>query len=232
MHRLGSNAPPSAPSLPNPVSIVPTSIASTSSNDPWGALHVNLLPLFNREPLRIPIEELNNLVKRHISSVISVSPPKALASLEHDTVELLSSGMVTLNARLAGIDDDKLIPRVVELWGFFWDQVLTYVEGVGMSHRIYAKLMMFQSLLPLQTDPLLQALYNRPKRPSSPTRSTAKAVTSQKSASQIDVRNIALRCFRDKIIVPLSSRLYTRLSSLGKQDDLQEAPPRLEQMSV
>ncbi|KAF5370575.1 hypothetical protein D9758_002099 [Tetrapyrgos nigripes] len=213
MHRLGSNAPPSAPSLPNPAS-TQSSSASTSSSDPWGAIHVNLLPLFNREPLRVPIEELNNLVKRHISSVISASPPRAIATLENDTIELLSSGMVTLNSRLAGVDDDKLISRVVELWGFFWDQVLTYVEG---------------SLLPLRTDPLLPALY-RPKRPSSPTRSSAKSTAVQKSASQIDVRTIALRCFRDKIIVPLSNRLYARLSSIGKPDELQEIPPRVEQM--
>jgi hypothetical protein len=62
--------------------------------------------------------------------VISTSPSRALATLENDTIELLSSGMVTLNARLAGVDDDRLISRVVELWGFFWEQVLAYVEGV------------------------------------------------------------------------------------------------------
>jgi hypothetical protein len=39
--------------------------------------------------------------------------------------------MVTLNAKLTGIDDDKLVSRVVEIWGFFWDQVLPYVEGVS-----------------------------------------------------------------------------------------------------
>ena len=40
--------------------------------------------------------------------------------------------MVTLNAKLNGIDDEKLIARVVEIWGFFWDQVLTYLEGVRL----------------------------------------------------------------------------------------------------
>lgn len=76
-------------------------------------------------------EDLNLLVKRHISSIVSSMPSKALSTLENDTVELLSSGMVTLNAKLSGIEDDKMISRVVELWGFFWDQVLTYVEGVS-----------------------------------------------------------------------------------------------------
>ena len=63
--------------------------------------------------------------------MVSASPSKALATLENDTSALISSGMVTLNAKLTGIEDDKLISRVVEIWGFFWDQVLPYVEGVG-----------------------------------------------------------------------------------------------------
>lgn len=44
--------------------------------------------------------------------------------------------MVTLNAKLTGIDDEKLIGRVVEIWGFFWDQVLPYVEGVRTPFTI------------------------------------------------------------------------------------------------
>jgi len=66
---------------------------------------------------------------------VSAAPSKAMATLEHDTSDLISSGMFTLNAKLAGIDDDKLVVRVVEIWGFFWDQVLPYVEGV--SHLLY-----------------------------------------------------------------------------------------------
>lgn len=77
-------------------------------------------------------EDLNVLVKRHIQTVVSSSPSRALATLENDASELIASGMVTLNAKLIGLDDEKLIGRVVEIWGFFWDQVLTYVEGVGV----------------------------------------------------------------------------------------------------
>lgn len=76
-------------------------------------------------------EDLNQLVKRHIQAVVSQSPSKALASLEYDASELIAAGMVTLNAKLAGIDDEKLVSRIVELWGFFWDQILPYVEGVS-----------------------------------------------------------------------------------------------------
>jgi HbrB-like len=71
---------------------------------------------------------------------VPLSPSKALATLENDVSELIASGMVTLNAKLNGIDDEKLIARVVEIWGFFWDQVLTYLEGV--------RLLFFSGLFP------------------------------------------------------------------------------------
>jgi hypothetical protein len=56
-------------------------------------------------------------------------------TLELDTSELIASGMVTLNAKLMEIEDEKLVARVVEIWGFFWDNVLTYVEGVRWSSK-------------------------------------------------------------------------------------------------
>lgn len=80
-------------------------------------------------------EDLNILVKRHIQAVVSSSPSKALSTLEHDASELIASGMVTLNAKLISIDDEKLVARVVEIWGFFWDQVLTYLEGVSQPFQ-------------------------------------------------------------------------------------------------
>ncbi|KAG6891747.1 hypothetical protein C0992_006168 [Termitomyces sp. T32_za158] len=213
MHRLGNlsstlSAPPNAAAAASVSSLAlpappQPSLAATASSDPWGALHVHVLPLFNGEPLRIPIEDLNVLVKRHIQSVVSSSPSKALAALEHDVSDLIASGMVTLNAKLVGIDDDKLISRVVEIWGFFWDQVLTYVEGV---------------LLPLQTDPLLLSL-SRTSKP----------------APVIDVRCVALCSFRDKVILPLSQRIYQRLATPNRQDSYHQETashqqPRLQQM--
>ncbi|KAH9485286.1 Target of rapamycin complex 2 subunit bit61 [Psilocybe cubensis] len=238
MHRLGSLVPSAlAPQLSTAPSVASLSVppsgslsqsnaSSTSSTDPWGALHVHVLPLFNGEPLRVPIEDLNILVKRHIQIVVSASPPKAIATLENDASELIASGMVTLNAKLTGVDDEKLVARVVEIWGFFWDQVLTYLEGV---------------LLPLQTDPLLSSLYRAPKshRTASPTRqsgtkSSISSSNSNTSTYHIDVRSVALKSFRDRVILPPFQRLYNRLSMINRQDNHQETSsyqqPRLQQM--
>jgi len=78
-------------------------------------------------------EDLNVLVKGHIQTTVSSSPSRALVNLENDASELIASGMVTLNAKLMNVDDEKLLGRVVETWGFFWDQILTYVEGVTIQ---------------------------------------------------------------------------------------------------
>lgn len=211
MHRLGNlahlpgvvAAAASATSLALPGSTpaiqAPMMATISSSDNPWAQLHVHVLPLFNGEPLRIPIEDLNALVKKHIQTVISASPPRAVATLEHDASELIAAGMVTFNAKLVGVEDEELVRRVVERWIFFWDQVLPYVEG---------------ALLPLQTDPLLLGLYRPAKthRSSSPTRPGTLI-----SSPQIDVRTVALRGFRDRVILPLFPRLNARLEIMKRE---------------
>ena len=82
-------------------------------------------------------EDLNSLVKRHIQAIVSLAPSKALSTLENDASELIASGMVTLNSKFMNIEENKLLARVVDMWGFFWDQVLPYVEGVSL-HRWYS----------------------------------------------------------------------------------------------
>lgn len=55
--------------------------------------------------------------------------------------------MVTLNAKLKDLEDEKLIGRVVEIWGFFWDQVLTYIEGVSCWPIHYLPLLLLMKPL-------------------------------------------------------------------------------------
>lgn len=240
MHRLGTLAglsPVLAPSLSSGPSTstltLPTTSPSTSTfapsssynhgstmsgtsitdkDNPWGLLHVHVLPLFNEEPLRVPIEDLNALVKRHIQTVLAASPSKALTTLSADARELIEAGMVTLNVKLLLGSDEFLMGRLVEVWSFFWDHVLPYIEGV---------------LLPLQTDPLLTSLYRTPKQlpSSSPTR---------QGSPTVDVRSVALCAFRHRVVMPLSKRLHTLLSPPLTKETLARLGkyrlPRLQQM--
>lgn len=83
------------------------------------------------QSLSIHREDLNALVRRHIQTILAVSPSKTLATLETDARELIAAGMVTLNAKLSNISDEILLGRITEIWGFFWDQILPYIEGVS-----------------------------------------------------------------------------------------------------
>ena len=103
----------------------------------------HVFPLFNRDPLRIPIEYPGHLVTKKSRVVLSRSPTKAITQLESDIGERVwsySSPGFHLAIRtpvalkwVVWSDDDELFQRVVELWGFFWDQALPYAGAVRVN---------------------------------------------------------------------------------------------------
>lgn len=182
-------------------------------------------------------EDLNALVKRHIQTVVTSMPSRALNKLESDAADLIAAGMVTLNAKLMGVHDTKLIARVVETWNFFWDQVLTYVEGVSdkqLSTFLSCSLIKCQVLLPLQTHPLLSSLHRTHKshRTKSPNRQNGcnSSAMPDHALNHIDVRTIALRSFRDCVITHLACRLLERFRLENISETFHQ--PRLQQMYV
>ncbi|KAG9123498.1 hypothetical protein FRC07_014869 [Ceratobasidium sp. 392] len=232
MDRLGlSSAVPSANasslSLPLSNATLPTmatvSSAATPDTAPYQQLHVHVLPLFNSENLKVPIEDLNNLVRQHIQTVISRAPSRALAALEQDVRELVNTGMMTLNGKLAGLEEETLLTRVVQVWGQFWEQVLPYLEGV---------------FLPLQTEKILQNLSKNPKpmRPGSPGSPShdIPGVVPLVGCLTINVRSVVLQSFRDSIIAPIWQKLYEQFLSMGKDVEagmaLGDRYSRLQQM--
>lgn len=54
--------------------------------------------------------------------------------------ELLKNGMLTLNAKLGDVPDEKLVSRLVEVWSFFFGTVLPYFEGVFLPLQIDLKM--------------------------------------------------------------------------------------------
>jgi hypothetical protein len=88
-----------------------------------------------------------------------------------DIEALLRDGMFTLNAKMFGVTDEKLLDRLVEQWSFFFTYALPYFEAV---------------FLPLRTD----VRYRSPDE-----------------AEMWNVRNMALRSFRDNVILLQTKRL-------------------------
>lgn len=166
----------------------PYSIASapSHSSDVWQAICVRVLPLFNGERLRTSIEELNETVSLHVRKTLERSPARAIESLTLDLISLVSSGTLTLNSKLHGLNDSRHLVRLVELWTFYLTQVLPYIEGC---------------FVPLQTDATLQSLTTSfPTKPSGPSIGL--------NHKRIDVRKILLSGFRDQVVLPIYERLF------------------------
>ncbi|KAI7893947.1 HbrB-like-domain-containing protein [Mucor mucedo] len=162
-HRQNSMSSVTLPSVNHNINPVPA-IPNTIQGDAWQTLCVRVLPLFNGEGVQGAIEDLNELLRRCLSDSIT---PKFYRDIE----ALLRDGMFTLNAKMFGVTDEKLLDRLVEQWSFFFTYALPYFEAV---------------FLPLRTD----VRYRSPDE-----------------AEMWNVRNMALRSFRDNVILLQTKRL-------------------------
>jgi hypothetical protein len=113
--------------------LTPRSTSCHPATSALSSLFLHVLPCFNGNALRNPIESLNTLVTSHVTATFArySSPARVLATLTADLRDILGSGMLTLEAKLHAVDDDdKLVGRLVEVWVFFWTTVVPYVEGI------------------------------------------------------------------------------------------------------
>lgn len=95
--------------------------------------------------------------------------------LHHNIEALLRDGMFTLNAKMFGVTDEKLLDRLVEQWSFFFTYALPYFEAV---------------FLPLRADIRYRSI---------------------DEAEAWNVRNMALRSFRDNVILLQTKRLEGKM---------------------
>ncbi|RIB11966.1 HbrB-like-domain-containing protein [Gigaspora rosea] len=101
------------------------------SDDKWASLGAKVLPLFNGLGLKAYIEDLNELVRCCIKD-------RSPQLLRDDINSLLLTGMSTLNGKLRGVPDEKLVSRLVEIWSFYFGTVLPYFEGVFLPLQMQA----------------------------------------------------------------------------------------------
>lgn len=208
---------------PNPAGMAFPTGPSTSS-DTWQMICIRVLPLFNGEALRTSIEDLNEMVSLHVRKTLDRGQSHAVESLTLDIMSLASTGILTINSKLQGLDDTRLLLRLVEVWTFFLGQVLPYYEAC---------------LLPIQTDPSIRSLIATsssygaaagsgasnivgPFNTSStfaPSNSNAAAAIHHGLATQrIDVRRLLLIVFRDQVLLPMQERLFHLFAHLAELD--------------
>ncbi|KAF9972350.1 hypothetical protein BGZ73_004561 [Actinomortierella ambigua] len=121
--------------------------------------------------------------------------------------ELLRNGMLTLNAKLSYVPDEKLVSRLVEVWSFFFGTVLPSTVQAG-SNTLSAQI---QPSGQLQGPQGSEGTLTRISGFSS---STLAVDAKQDDSEPEDVRIMALTSFRDLIIIPMVDRLkdvFTKL---------------------
>uniref|UniRef100_V5EKJ9 Phosphoglycerate mutase n=1 Tax=Kalmanozyma brasiliensis (strain GHG001) TaxID=1365824 RepID=V5EKJ9_KALBG len=199
---------------PNPASMVFPAGPNTSS-DTWQMICIRVLPLFNGEALRTSIEDLNEMVSLHVRRTLDRGQSHAVESLTLDIMSLASTGILTINSKLQGLEDTRLLLRLVEVWTFFLGQVLPYCEAC---------------FLPIQTDAAIRSLIATSSSYGAAAgggasnivgpfnTSSAFAPSNAVATQRIDVRRLLLIVFRDQVLFPIQERLSHLFAHLAELD--------------
>lgn len=189
-----------------------TSLGSTmglngiTPDDAWPLLKARLLNIFEGEDLRTPIEDFNLLVSVHVRRCIQKRAPTILLE---DLRELLATGFSSLAQTLRSLPDDKLVPRLVELWLMVYCTVLPFIQAV---------------FLPLD-------LEFRGHGPVMSARDAAQFWGAMPDTDMLDVRRITLVAFRDAVILPRHETLLNMFSRLSL-DSLNSGPLPVDQFTA
>lgn len=159
------------------------------ADESWSLLRSRVLPLFQGEGLRVPVEDLNDLVTMHLNFRIQqgVQAIEILSEFR----ELTKIGMKKLDCSLQKVSNTKLMPRLVELWQFFFSQVLPYWEAV---------------FLPLQLE------FEGNGHVLSPQSAKDYWGSLIENQAKVSIRQMTLTGFRDWVIVPISEKLEQQIS--------------------
>lgn len=162
-----------------------------SPEDAWDFLKAKLLVIFDGEDVRIAIEDLNKLVLVHLQRCVHKRAP---TSIINDLQELLETGFATLNhSSLVGIPDEKLVPHLVQIWLLTFGTILPFIQAVFLPLDLEFK----------GCGSLMTGLEAREFWGALPAGGT------------LDVRNLVLIAFRDRIILNRYETLKATFSRLS-----------------
>lgn len=185
-------------------------LSGIGPDDAWPLLKARLLNLFSGEDLRTPIEDFNTLVTVHMRRCIQRKSPIVLVE---DVRELLQTGFTSLAQTLRGVPDERLVPKLVEMWIGVYGSIVPFLQavflpldlefkgrGVIMSVREAQE---FWGAMPesLKSD----------ERPSS----AGGTVRLPTLGEELDLRRITLIAFRDTVILPKHESLMATFSRLS-----------------
>ncbi|ORY50729.1 hypothetical protein BCR33DRAFT_712724 [Rhizoclosmatium globosum] len=99
----------------------------------WRELRMRVLPLFSGEGLKGSIEELNDAVTDWLNESAARS-----TNIRADLNELVQNGAVILGKKMVIAGEETLVPRLLDLWSFFFATVVPYMQGsfVPLKERL------------------------------------------------------------------------------------------------
>lgn len=133
-------------------------------------------------------------ISAHIRRCYSLRKPEALIA---DVNEILDAGMLSLDPGLAHYPDDRLIPRLADIWQFLFSRVLPYFAAV---------------FLPLQQEFKGAGQVMNSREASD---FWLEVVNKEGGGDNrvLDTRRMALVSFRDNVILPLHGKLRSMIKS-------------------
>ena len=181
------------------------------SPDDWPFVKRCIAGLFEGEPLRPTVEDLNRLVLANIRRCqVNHTPLRVLLGEVYD---ILGAGMLSLDPTLPGLVDDRLlVVRLVEIWGFVWSSVLPYWEAVFLPLQIE-----FRRAGTGQGEWAEAVMAAMAGGEGGGSGSGGAAGNGGRELSRVlDTRRMALVSFRDNVVLPLHGRLRSTFSSAFK----------------
>ena len=171
-------------------------LSNMSPEDAWDFLKAKLLIIFEGEELRMPVEELNQLVSVHLQRCILKRIPNIITE---DLRDLLQTGFLSIDQTLRGIPDHLLVPHLVDRWLFIFGTILPYMQAVFLPLDLE-----FKGHGPLMTPQDAAEFWGA--NPDS---------TEDAFGNEFDVRRIVLLSYLVNIILPRHESLKAIFSRLS-----------------
>ncbi|KAE8354113.1 hypothetical protein BDV28DRAFT_156480 [Aspergillus coremiiformis] len=168
-----------------------------SPEDAWDFLKAKLLVIFDGEDVRIAIEDLNKLVLVHIQRCVQKRTPSAIVD---DLRELLETGFASLSHTLLGVPDEKLVPHLVQIWMLVFGTILPFIQAVFLP-------------LDLEFRGCGSVMNLREAR-----EFWATALNGEYPGCELEVRNLVLIAFRDRVILHRYDGLKATFSRLSLEN--------------
>ncbi|KAK8165639.1 HbrB-like-domain-containing protein [Phyllosticta citrichinensis] len=181
-------------------------------DDAWPLIKARVLLIFEGEDPRPPIEDFNALVSIHLRRCIQRQAPIIIIE---DLAELLQTGFGSLDQTLRHVPDDRLVPRLVDMWTVVLCTILPFMQAVFLPLDMEFKGKGIMN--PKEAAGFWGAsLPNRSRADSDEGLSRCKSIPTL--GEELDVRRLTLLAFRDTVVLPRNEALMAIFSRLSLEN--------------